>query len=383
MAQAVFEQLSVLEFVGLEAGISHPLVAELAERLSSLVPVPDPVFSFCNSGSEANDLAFKIARAYHALSGNPRKVKIISRQGSYHGATFGGVSATGVATFRELFEPTVPGFIRAAQPSPGRCGFCSLDSGCSLKCADDVARVIHDEGANTIAAFVGEPVSILQAVKVPHVGYWRRIREICDDNNVLVIADEVVTGFGRTGRVFASEHWGLRPDILTFAKGITSGYVPLGGTVVSGEVGSVFEEHALPHINTYAGHAAACAAAIKNLDILERERLVDNVAKLEKVLAESLASLASERAEIFRTSTIGFLASAEFVLADTGRDQDKVIAVRHECYEEGLAIRAGAIDGVAVVLFYPPLIVNAGEIARSIGIVGSVLARVGVEHGQS
>jgi putrescine aminotransferase len=236
--------------------------------------------------------------------------------------------------------------------------------------------VIEGEGPSTVAAFVGEPVSILQAVKVPHEGYWRRVREICDEYGVLLIADEVVTGFGRTGRMFGSEHWDMRPDILTLAKGVTSGYVPLAATVVSGSINEILSGTLLPHINTYAGHPVACAAALRNLDILEREGLVENAASLEEALLAGLRDLAASREEVFRVSVTGLLSSAEFFTDVGTAAQERLMAIRHHCYERGLILRAGAMDGIGAILFYPPLVVTEGEVRRSIESVSEVLEEI-------
>ena len=197
------------------------------------MPLDDPVVSFTSSGSESNELAFKLARAFHIRRGEPERTKIVCRDGSYHGSSYAAMSATGAPPFRRDFGPAVPGFIHVAQPSPGRCRLCSAEEGCSLACADALEAAILREGPETIAAFIAEPVAILQAVKVPAPGYWERIQEICRRYGVLLIADEVVSGFGRTGQMFACEHWGIQPDLITVAKGMTSGYVPMGAAIAS------------------------------------------------------------------------------------------------------------------------------------------------------
>jgi putrescine aminotransferase len=376
VASAVADQIKQLDFVGLEAGFSHEPVARLAAELGPLMPMPDPGFSFTSSGSEANDVAFKLARAYWRVRGEGGRFKIVSRSNSYHGAGFGGLSATGSDPFRAPFEPVVPGFVRTSQPSPGRCGYCSFGEPCTLACADDLARVIEREGPSSVAAFIGEPVSIFGAVKVPHPDYWRRIREICDSYGVLLIADEVVTGFGRTGRMFASSHWGIEPDMVTMAKGLTSGYVPMGATALGPRVQEVLGGTSLMHINTYAGHPVACAAALAALAITRNEDLVANAAALEPVARAAFDAVAAASERPTRVSALGLMTGIEVAVDEP--PADLALQIRHALYARGVAVRTGVADGVAAVLFYPPLIVDEEAVRSGIAAIGEGLAEVGV-----
>jgi adenosylmethionine-8-amino-7-oxononanoate aminotransferase len=376
VARAVAEQLGTLDFVGLEAGFSHEPVARLAATLAPYVPMDDPGFSFVATGSEANDLAFKLVRAYWRQRGEGARYKIISRANSYHGSGFGGLSATGSDPFRAPFEPIVPGFVRTSQPSPGRCGFCEFGGACTMSCADDLARVIEREGPSSVAAFIGEPVSIFGAVKVPHADYWRRIREICDAYGVLLIDDEVVTGFGRTGRMFAISHAGVAPDLVTMAKGLTSGYVPMGAVALGPRVQEVLGGTPLMHINTYAGHPAACAAALVALDITEREGLVQNAAALEAPVLRALQDVASGCASASRVSALGLLAGLEVAVADP--PADLAPRIRHALYARGLSARVAAADGIASVLFYPPLTIDEETARTGVAAIGQGLADAGV-----
>jgi putrescine aminotransferase len=237
-----------------------------------------------------------------------------------------------------------------------------------------VERTILAEGAETVAAFIGEPVSIFQAIKVPHAGYWPRVREICDTHGVLLIADEVVTGFGRTGAMFASDRFGIRPDIITMAKGLTSGYVPMGATAISGAIDDVLQENPFLHINTFAGHPAACAAALTNLAILESEELVENAARLEPTLQQALEGVQVSFPSAFRANTAGLLAGIEFSVE--GAAADVASRLRHELYERGIAARVGAGDGVAAVLFYPALVVDSDTVTNAIDVIGDTLPLV-------
>ena len=372
IAERIAAQAAELDFVALDSGVSHPRALELAEALSGIVPVDDPIFSFTSSGSESNELAYKIARAFHHRRGDTSRTFILSRDGSYHGSTFAGMAATGAPVFRDGYGPVSPGFRQVAQPSPGRCGFCEPGGGCTLRCADALEEAVRELGPENIAAVVAEPVAILQAVKMPHAGYWPRVQSICADNGILLILDEVVTGFGRTGRMFGAEHWGVRPDIMTMAKGITSGYVPLGAVAASRRVEKAFSEPLL-HLNTYAGHPLACAAALATLEILDREQLVDHAAAMEPLLRASLEAVAARLPRARCTTVVGLLSSIE-VNADGLEDVgDLVLRIRHEMYENGVLARCSQAGDVVTVVFYPALIVGPHEIEAGVAAVGNAL----------
>jgi adenosylmethionine-8-amino-7-oxononanoate aminotransferase len=376
IAERLARQVAELEFAALDSGASHPKVIELAERLAPLVPLEDPIFSFTSSGSESNDLAFKIARAYHHRRGEPSRTLILSRDGSYHGSSYAGMAATGAAAFRSEFGPLPDGFQQVAQPSPTRCGFCDRETGCTLRCADALEAAIEQHGPENVAAVVAEPVAILQAVKIPHPEYWRRVQDTCRTHGILLIADEVVTGFGRTGRMFGSEHWGLRPDIMSLAKGVTSGYVPMGATVAARHVEDAFADGPLLHLNTYAGHPVACEAALATLDILEDEALVDRAAELESVIRTELERIREVTDRVRTVTVTGALSSVEFDLSDRSDGADFLLALRHEIYEHGLIARASAGDGSLTVVFYPTLVVSDDDVAFGAQALGHALAAV-------
>jgi adenosylmethionine-8-amino-7-oxononanoate aminotransferase len=214
------------------------------------------------------------------------------------------------------FGPLAPDFLQSSQPSPGRCGHCGIGEACGLACLADLERLIAAEGPDTVAAVIAEPVAIPQAVKIPHPDYFARLRRLCDANGILLIIDEVVSGFGRTGRLFGAEHFAVMGDIVTYAKGLTSGYVPMGAVAVSAAVNSVFETDPLLHLNTYAGHPVACAAGSAALDIMERERLVARAAALEPVLRRELERLCQAVARVREVSVIGLLSSVVCDVAD-------------------------------------------------------------------
>ena len=378
IGDAMADQARTLEWASLDLGLSHPVAGELAARLTPLVAVEAPVFLFGSSGSEANETAFKVARAYHRLRGHHDRIKIIGRIGSYHGATFGAMSATGIPASTAPFEPLVPGFLHCAQPSPGRCGFCTPESGCSLACADDIEQTIVREGPETVAAVIAEPIAFREAIKVPADGYWPALREICSRHGVLLIVDEVITGFGRTGKMFGGEHWGVRGDIVTMAKGITSGYAPLGAAAVSAEVMAPFADSPLSHISTYAGHPVSCRAALAALDILEREGLVENAAAGEPIVWECLRGLQERVSAVTAISAKGLLASAEFRLPASEPADDVGRRVVHGCYERGLIARTvtDAATGLGVTYFYPPLVVDEAQIRFAYGVIETVLREI-------
>jgi len=380
IADRMADQAATLEFAALDSGASHPVAVELAERLAALVPMDDPIFSFTSSGSESNDLAFKIARAYHARRGQPERTVILSRDGSYHGSNYTGMAATGAAAFRADFGPMPSGFEHMPQPSPGRCTFCDRSTGCTLRCADALEAAIEHQGPESVAAVIAEPVSILQAVKIPHRDYWPRIQATCRRHGILLIADEIVCGFGRTGRYFASEHWGLRPDIMSMAKGLSSGYSPIGATAVARHVEDAFADGPLLHLNTYAGHPVAAAAALATLDVLAEEALVDRAATLEPVLRRELERVHGATSRVVAISVIGLLASIELDVADRDDAQDLLIGLRHELYEHGVIARCAVGDGILTVVFYPTLVVSEEELAFGGQAVADAVGAVLQEH---
>lgn len=366
VADRIAQQVRDLEFIALDGGVSHVYAAALGERLAAYVLCDDPIFSFTNSGSESNELAFKIARNFHRRRGQPQRVKILSRNGSYHGSTLATLAATGVASYKEGLGPLPEGFIQGAQPSPGRCGHCGFGDKCSLACLDEFERLVVAEGPETVAAIVAEPIAIPQAVKIPHPDYFGRLRDFCDRHGILLIIDEVVCGFGRTGRMFGAEHFNVKGDIVTYAKGLTSGYVPMGAVAVSRRVEQVFENSPLLHLNTYAGHPVACAAAMAVLDIMERDQLVAHTARMEGILRRELERLRQAVSRVRDVSVIGLLSSVILDISDQVDPDATVRKVRKIGYDNGVLARISR-DGVHLAAhFYPPLIVTEDDIVQGV-----------------
>ena len=273
-------------------GNSNIPAVELATKIVSLsYPNMAAVYFTCG-GAEANESAFKTARFYWKAKGKPNKVKVIARQNAYHGVTLQAMSATGMAPFWKMFEPRVPGFLHIQAPYPYRFQGAQAGETVGQAAARELEEAILREGADTVAAFIAEPIIGGGGVIVPPDDYFPRIREICTKHDVLFIADEVITGFCRTGQWFALTHWNVQPDIQSFAKAVTSGYAPLGGIVVSRDIfetmNSVKPEDRWMHAYTYSGHPMCCAVGLANIAIMERERLWERSARLGTRLYQGL-----------------------------------------------------------------------------------------------
>ncbi|MGE0610465.1 MAG: aspartate aminotransferase family protein [Pirellulales bacterium] len=332
LAEAASRQMGELAYASSYAGSSNRPSIELGERLAQMCYPSINRFFFTSGGAEANESAFKTARFYWKAAGQPGKTKIIGRQWGYHGTTLAAMSATGIASYWPMFEPRVPGFLHIDSPYPYRFqppadsppgegmipGHPDRRTPGELA-ADLLEGAILREGADTIAAFLGEPVQGAGGVIVPPDDYWPRIRRICDRYDVLLIADEVITGFGRTASPhgwFALSQWNVEPDLLTFAKGVTSGYFPFGGLGISDKIASVLDAAVGPqawmHAFTYSGHPAGCAVALANLDLLERDGLRQRAAELGQRLLAKLRDLEAHP-HVGEVRGLGLMAAVEFV----------------------------------------------------------------------
>ena len=289
IADAVYDQMQDISYS--PGGTVSPAAVKLSAKVASLAPDKDSRVYFVSGGSEAVETALKMAKNYHKNNGQPGRWQVISRAGSYHGATLATLSLGGG---KVDFGPLMPGNIHVAQPNPYRCAYCADRGGCNLECARDVDRAIENEGPSSVAAFIGEPISAAAGVHVPHPEYWQTIREICDKHGVIMICDEVITAFGRTGKMFATEHWGIKPDIITVAKALTSGYLPIGAAVARKKVADAFmgdDDSAFGQLITFGGNPASCAAGLANLEIIENEGMVENAVALGEYLFDQLQTL--------------------------------------------------------------------------------------------
>lgn len=289
---------------------------KLAEKLNEWLE-DDYVIFFSNSGSEANETAFKIARQYHAQKGESDRYKIVSRYRSYHGNTMGSLAATGQAQRKYKYEPLAPGFVHIPPPDTYRMEDGHLENTMKMRCVTDVDRVMTWELSETIAAMIMEPIITGGGILTPPETYMRDVHDICKKHGALLIVDEVICGFGRTGKKFGFMNYGVQPDIITMAKGITSAYLPLSATAVKKEIYEQFkgsqEYDYLRHVNTFGGSPAACALALKNLEILESERLMERSAEKGAILLSELKSRLSNHPNVGDVRGKGLLIGIELV----------------------------------------------------------------------
>ena len=277
LARAAYEQMKELPYYNTFFQTSHPPVIELAQRLANLLPGDLNHVFFASCGSEANDTNIRLVRTYWALRGKPEKKVIISRENAYHGSTMGGASLGGMQPMHAQGGLPIPDITHIGQPFWwGEGGDLSPEE-FGLAAARALEAEIERLGEDRVAAFIAEPVQGAGAVIVPPETYWPEIQRICDAHDILLIADEVICGFGRTGNWFGSETFGIRPDVMTLAKGLSSGYAPIGGSVVSDEVARVLNSADFNHGYTYSGHPVACAVALENLRILDEEGIIERV----------------------------------------------------------------------------------------------------------
>jgi adenosylmethionine-8-amino-7-oxononanoate aminotransferase len=307
LADAAREQMETLAYASGYSGSSNLRAIELAEHLARLTYPNVNRFFFTSGGAEANETAIKVARSYWKLRGRRDKTKVIARELGYHGTTLAAMSATGISAYWPLFEPRVPGFVHIPGPDPYRAA--TTDASVHLE------EAIRREGADTVGMFLAEPVMGVGGVIVPPDDYFPRIREICDRHDVLFAADEVITGFGRTGKWFALEHWGVMPDIVQFAKAVTSGYIPFGGIGVSDAIARVLDEAPTPwmHAYTYSAHPVGCAVALRTLQILEDEHLVAQAARKGARLLEALRAGLGHHPHVGDVRGKGLMCAVEFV----------------------------------------------------------------------
>lgn len=358
MAEAMARQATTLAFSPMAFGFTHPVAGLLGERLAQLTPGSLMRCWFASSGAEAVEAAVKIARQAQHLRGEARRYKVVARRGGYHGATAGALAATATTRLRVPAEPICSGFLHVEQPYTTACRFCK-GGPCTLECADDLEQTIIFEGPETVAAFIAEPIATPETIKIPPPGYWEKIQRICATYGVLLIADEVLVGFGRSGRMFASEHFDLRPDIMTVSKGLASGYVPISAAIATEELAALFYEprRALQHAGTYSGHPVACAAALCNLDILEREQLPANARLQGQRLAQSLRDL-TQLDFVHAVNIAGLLVGVELRVGDERFDVNRIGPfIREWCYQHGLICRFTSPS----IMLYPPLIVSDSQ----------------------
>src|SRR5215813_10419788 len=292
LADAASAQMRRIAFASAYIGATNEPAVHLAEKIVGHAYSNSAAVYFTTAGAESNESSFKFARYYWKIKDEPEKTKIISRIHAYHGVTMAAMSATGMAVYHKMFGPLVPGFIQVQPPYAYRW---TGNEEPGIGAADAVEQAILAEGPETVAAVIAEPVMGAGGVIVPPETYFPRLREICDRYQILLIADEVITGFGRTGRWFALGHWGVEPDLVSFAKGVTSAYLPLGGVIISRKVHQVMlgapADQKFMHAATYSGHPACCAVGLRNVELMERENLVERSAIMGRRLLAGLEGL--------------------------------------------------------------------------------------------
>lgn len=385
LARAAAEQMSTLAYASSYVGFVNVPSVELAERLIDLAYSNMSGVYFTTGGAESNEAAFKIARFYWKLHDRPDKVKILSRRWGYHGVSMATGSATGLPVFHRMFAPLVPNFIQAVGPYRFRCELegASGPRPCSDHAAHDYADALEEtllaEGPETVAAIIAEPVQGAGGVIPPPDDYWPKLRAIADRHQVLLIADEIITGFGRTGSWFALGHWGVEPDLVSFAKGVTSAYVPLGGVMVSRDVHQAIldapSDLKFTHAATYSGHPTCCAVGLENLAIFEREGLVERAATLGPWFQERLGSLRA-LPRVGDVRGLGMMAAVELVDQDAeppafySRAIPWAARVLAACRERGLIARVVQ----NTICLAPPLVSSEAQIDRAIQVLGESIA---------
>lgn len=366
---AIQSQLSRIAYFSPFDGTTTPPSIQLSHRLIEMTQPEDMArVLFSNGGSDAVETAMKLARQYWRLKGQPQRVKFISLVNAYHGTHIGGVSMNGIPAFRTNYEPLLPNCYQVECPWIYRNPWTDDPQELARICADALAREIEFQGPNTVAAFFAEPIQGAGGVIVPPDTYWPLVREICDRYGVLLVADEVVTGFGRSGAMFGSRGWGVKPDIMCLAKGLSSGYVPLGATLFNKRIASAWDDDAtftgaIMHGYTYTGHAVACAAALACLDIVEREDLPARAAAMGARLLAGLKPLEGSSAVVGDVRGKGLMIAVDLVADKETREP--IDPTEGLAYRLADAARArGAIVrpvGTKLILS-PPLVINEEQI---------------------
>jgi beta-alanine--pyruvate transaminase len=374
IVQAIAAQAAEMDYAP-PFQMGHPQAFELAERLVALAPPGlDKVF-FTNSGSEAVETALKIALAYHRVRGEGQRTRLIGRERGYHGVNFGGISVGGMVANRKMFGTLLAGVdhIRHTH-DPARNAYSVGQPAHGAELADDLERLVALHDASTIAAVIVEPVAGSSGVLVPPLGYLQRLREICDRHGILLIFDEVITGFGRTGRAFGAQTFGVTPDLITVAKGLTNGAVPMGAVFAQRRIHDAFmhgPEHLIEffHGYTYSAHPLACAAALAALDTYAEDGLFERAARLQGHFAQALHALRG-LPRVIDIRNIGLVGGIELEPIP-GEPTRRAFGVFLDCWQQGVLVRTTG-DTVALS---PPLIIDEAQIERLVGAVADAIRR--------
>lgn len=383
LKKAIVDQLNQLEYYQLFDGVSNPPAEQLSARLMEILAPEDMQrVVYSSNGSDATETALKLARQYWKLQGQRDRTKFISLKEGYHGSHFIGASVNGNVVFRRNYEPLMPGCFHVQNPWVYRNPFTDDPEELSAICAKLLEREIEFQGPDTVAAFIAEPVQGAGGVIVPPASYWPLVRQVCDKYGVLLIADEVVTGFGRTGSMFGARGWGVKPDFMCLAKGLTSGYVPLGATVFNARVADAFESNTdffglTMHGYTSAGHPVGCAAAIASLDIVLAEDLPANAGKQGAYLLESLQPFVARHASVGDVRGKGLMVAIDLVNDKQTREPINPMlgyaySVAEAARRHGTVVRP---VGTKIILS-PPLVMQAPEIDRIVAALDAAFGEV-------
>jgi adenosylmethionine-8-amino-7-oxononanoate aminotransferase len=385
IGEAMAQQAGELAYVS-SASYTNLAAVRLGDKLAQLTPGDLNRFFFCSGGSEAIESAMKIAKQVQAMRGFPKRYKIIARRGGYHGATMGAMSITSSRN-EKFFGPFMYGVSFVASPNRYRNDFGLDGEAGDLACANAIEQEIMAQGPDTVAAVVGEPVSTANSSHVPSPKYWQRVREICDKHGVLLIMDEVINGFGRTGTMFATEQFGVVPDLMTMAKGLSSGYAPIAAVAVGEKLYEEFKKQdvALAHLLTFGGQAVSCAAALKNIEILEREALPQRSAENGKYLLGKLEPLRSHPT-VGDVRGLGLMCAVELVQNKATKEPFGwgPAAAAHPFSRRVVELmeQRGLLTRVFMaVQLCPPLVATTAELDRMVAIVDESLTMAEKEFG--
>lgn len=382
IVDAAYKEMERLQFSMLFHGFSNVASIECGRKLGELVPEGLDHFNFASGGSESIGVAIRLARLYWRSKDRASKTKVISLYDSYHGTGHGGLTANGSG--RGFYEkdggPIAGGYIQIPSYYCYRCMFGLKYGTCNLQCAQFLAEVIEKEGAESVAAFIAEPELGVGGMIAPPPEYWPLISSICTKHNILLITDEVMTGFGRTGKMFAVEHWGIKPDIMVIAKGLTSAYLPLGAVAFSDDIWKEVKGKNLVSY-TYAGHPVCAAAAVKAMEIYVREKVVENAASVGRYALDRLKQDFEPLACVGEVDGLGLMLGIEIVAdKDTKATFDPNLhimqQVQKKALEKGMFIRTAEITSGPGdrVCFAPPLVITKEEVDKALDILYDILA---------
>jgi putrescine---pyruvate transaminase len=372
LVQVAAEQMRELPFYNTFFKTATPPTVMLAEKIASLTQYRLPHVFFNASGSEANDTIFRLVRQYWKLKGEPKRKTFISRWNAYHGSTVAGVSLGGMKAMHPIGDLPIPGIEHVRQPYQYNEGRDMTPEAFGTACAEAIESKILEVGPENVAAFIGEPVQGAGGVIIPPANYWPQVEAICRKYGILLICDEVIAGFGRTGNTWGHETMGVKPDIIAMAKGLSSGYLPISAVAVSAEIIKVMKTGGdFVHGYTYSGHPVCAAVALRNIEIMEREGLVEKVrSETGPYLAKALATL-SDHPLVGETRSIGLLGAVEIVADKAtgarfgGKEGTAGPMVRDLCIKNGLMVR-GIRDSIVMC---PPLIISTEQIDEMVGII--------------